>query len=412
MIARSPAGGRQATRAPVLTALLALAATATAGGAAATAQEAPPPTPRTSAAATPAAPEPASARERIAAVTHAPSLDVRLAPGPHTVGDRIEAVLTLRAPAGAGEPVFPEWNDAWGEAEVVAAGPVERVPEEPGAGAAAGPREPAAGGGDASAAGSVAVYRQRLQLAAFRPGEIPLPPVEVALPASPAADGDEPAALLATPGGLVLAIDSVLPAAGGPGDQAGEEAAEPAPMPPAAPRPLPLGAPFLWAAAVGLAACLAAIAWAVRRARAAAAITTGTPSVPPFEELCAAVAAARAEPSPAAGLTRLSLALRRYLGRALGFPAAESSTAEVRRRLAARRLPADLPRRAVALLAACDLVKFARRPATAGELTGHADSALGLAGDLEAWLHPPAASEGAAESAGAGFGAGAGREAA
>jgi hypothetical protein len=228
----------------------------------------------------------------------------------------------------------------------------------------------------------------------------------VILPAGAAAGGDGEAAVLATPPGLTLAIESVLPAGGDTGAEATPpESMLPEPMPPAPPRPLPLGERFLWTLAIGLAACLAAIAFAVHRVRTASATAAGTAAVPPFEELRAAVAAARAEPSPAAGHTRLSLALRRYLGRALGFPAAESTTAEIRRRLAARRLPGELPRRTVALLAACDRVKFARRPATAGELTAHADAALELAGDLEAQLHPPET-----ESAGASFGRG--REAA
>ncbi len=385
--------------AAALAALLALAAVAAASGAAA--PGAPPTTPRASAVA------PAPAGEAPARLADGPSLDVRLAPGPHTVGDRVEAVLTLRAPAGAGEPVFPEWSGAWGEAEVVGAGPVERVPEEQAAGGGSGE---AAGTGGAGATAETAngavgapqaVYRQRLELTAFRPGEVPLPPVRVALPASPAAGGEGEAVVLTTPAGLALTIDSVLPAAAGPDAEAGAEAAEPAPMPPAPPRPLPLGAPFLLG----------------RRGRPR--------RLPPGDRLGAPPRRAPPpQPAGAAGRGAVRGAARRGRRRARrSFAGGRSHPAEPRPAPLSRpraRLPGGRvhrpPRSAAAsppaacrpicrgarsaLLAACDLVKFARRPATAEELAGHADSALALAGDLEAWLQPPVAPGGAAESAG------------
>jgi len=315
-----------------------------------------------------------------------PVLTVDLAPGPHTVGDRIEAVLTLSAPADdiAGEPRFPDWGEAWGEADVLTAGAVERVGD--GEAGAAGDQTSEETGDDIApgnaAPGRRARFRQRLVLAAFRTGEVPLPPVAVAVPAA----GGE--LLLRSPEGLALAIDSVLPPPG--------EDGEPAPMPPAPPRPLPLGARFWWTAGSLAAACALALAWALARRRRAAA-AAAAPAPPPFEELRAALAAARGERSPAAGHAAVSLAFRRYLGRVLRFPAAESSTAEIRRELARRNLPDGAARPAAALLAGCDLVKFARREATAGQLAERAGAALGLATEIEAHLRPvaPAAAGGA-----------------
>jgi hypothetical protein len=87
----------------------------------------------------------------------------------------------------------------------------------------------------------------------------------------------------------------------------------------------------------------------------------------------------------------LSLALRTYLGRTLAFPAAESTTSEIQRRLLARQLPAALVRRTVELLRACDLVKFARQEvgeATAVERLG---AAREVGGAFERLLAPPPA---------------------
>ncbi|MGH9380028.1 MAG: hypothetical protein ACRD2Z_05400, partial [Thermoanaerobaculia bacterium] len=57
----------------------------------------------------------------------------------------------------------------------------------------------------------------------------------------------------------------------------------------------------------------------------------------------------------------LSWAMRRFLGRSVGFPALESTTREVRRRLAGFHLPTETVRAAGELLTECDGVKFARR---------------------------------------------------
>ncbi len=86
--------------------------------------------------------------------------------------------------------------------------------------------------------------------------------------------------------------------------------------------------------------------------------------------------------------TRLSLALRHYLGRRLPFHAVESTTAEIQRQLLSRRMPGPLARQAVELLRACDLVKFARQDADPLKARERVETARRLAGELEAHLSP------------------------
>lgn len=295
-----------------------------------------------------------------AAPAAAATLEVTLEPRTATVGDRVEAVLVLAAAAGelAGDPRFPVWGERWGAAEIVEVGPVERA--RPG---------PAGEGGE---------HRQRLILAAFRPGSLELPPKRVTVP------GPAGTAELWTPADLVLQVGSVLPA----GDEG--EAVEP--RPPVPPRALPLGAAFWWtAAALGLLAA-GALALAVRRHRPAA----GSPArrLAPAAELEKALRSilegAGREAAPEAGHVVLSLALRRYLGRSFGFPAAESTTSEVRRELRGRRVPATVEARSDELLRASDRVKFAREPVARSTLEARIEAAREIAGQVEAHLAPPA----------------------
>lgn len=312
-----------------------------------------------------AAPAAAAAPQALSASNTAPAaVEVTLAPGPHTVGDRVEAVLAVTVPAGrlTGEPRFPVWPEdgsgAWGEAEVVEVGAVEK---QEGAGAT--------------------TFRQRLVLAAFTPGRVALPPLGVALPY---ADATVEAR---TPADLALALDSVLP-------PVAEGAPAPAPRPPAPPRALPLGAAFWWTAGALAAACLALAAlafWRARRAAATAAVGAGagTPVLDPFAELTAGVELARRAGSVAVGHTLLSRAVRRYLGRALRFPAPESTTSEIQRALAGRSLPAGTSSRLVELLRGCDLVKFARLTVEPAVLAARAETAITVAAGLERHLRPP-----------------------
>ncbi|HVT60767.1 MAG TPA: hypothetical protein VHR45_20515 [Thermoanaerobaculia bacterium] len=294
-----------------------------------------------------------------------------------TVGDQVEAVLSLRLPrtaALAGEPRFPSWGETWGDAEIL------RRDE---------PRRTAGADGGAT-------YTQRLLLAAFRPGRIELPPATVAVPLRGAT---VPAA---TPSGLALTIRSVLP---GQPPQPGQPPPDIAaakklePKPPAPLAPLPIGAPFWWTLSA-LAATAAAAGWLLwrrHRAALAAAAAVPVPLLEPLPELLAALDQLDGEPSSLALHTRLSLALRRYLGRVLSFAAPESTNSEIQRLLVARGVPAALVRPAIELLRACDLVKFARHEVEEARGRERLDAARRLARLWDAELQPaPAAAAGGA----------------
>ncbi len=280
----------------------------------------------------------------------APRLSVVISPAELTVGDRIEATLTLHAPAGlAGEPRFPVWRESWGEAEVIGKSEPEKISEENG----------------------TAVWRQKVTLAAFRPGPVPLPPVTVAVPLR------ERTVEVSTPADLALQLRSVLPA----------DEQNPEPKPAAPPRRLPVGAPFWWTLAA-MSALLLALLYLLRRQGRAAAATV-KPVLPPYEELLAELDQAGREPSSVAAHTRISLALRHYLGRTLSFPAAESTTSEIHRQLLGRRLAGPLVRRAVELLRACDLVKFARQEAGEERVRERLGVAREIGREIDAHLRPP-----------------------
>ncbi len=270
-------------------------------------------------------------------------VSVRLAPTGPTVGDHVQAAITLRMKTAdlAGEPTFPAWGRTWGEAEIV-----EK-------------REPA----KMSEQGGITVYEQRLVLAAFRPGEVPLPPVAIAVPMKAGT------LQVRTPAGLALAVKSVIP---------GEEK-DPKPKPAAALRQLPLGERFWWTLAILSAASLLAAWLLFRRRRTAGPAAVEVPSLPPFDELTAELDRLAAEPSMIALHTRLSLALRRYLGRRLPFSAVESTTSEIQRQLLARRMPGPLVRQAVELLRGCDLVKFARQEVNEARARERMEAALRIA---------------------------------
>jgi hypothetical protein len=267
-------------------------------------------------------------------------------------------VLTLRAdPAAlAGEPRFPAWGTTWGDAEILEKAEPQRVQEKEGA----------------TAGNGATVWRQRIVLAAFRPGQVDLPPVDVAVPLR------DQTTQAQTPAGLSFTLRSVLPA--------GEE---PAPKPPAPPRQLPIGDAFWWTLAGSLLVLLA-VAWALRRRlRAeAAAAEVPRPALAPFEELLGELDLLAAEPSVVRLHTRLSLALRSYLSRSLSFPAAESTTSEIHRILLSRRIPGAVVRQMVELLRACDMVKFARQEVGEERSQERIATARQLAREIETWARP------------------------
>jgi hypothetical protein len=286
------------------------------------------------------------------ALAQTPQVTVALTPAVPTVGDPVQATITLRVPTAnlAADPRFPVWGKTWGEVEITAKSAPVKVSEQ----------------------GGIATWEQHLTLAAFRTGSVPLPGLAIALPFK---TGTVQAP---TPAGLALNVRSVIPA----------KDKEPAPKPPAAPRPLPFGKAFWWTLAGLAAVCLAAAALLWRRLRAKLGGRSATPALPPLAELTATLDRLRSEPSMLALHTALSLALRRYLGRRLPFPAVESTTGDVQRQLLARRMPGPLARQTVELLRVCDLVKFARQEV--GESLGRerAEVARRLGEEWEAHLAP------------------------
>jgi len=268
--------------------------------------------------------------------TAPPTVRVEVQPAEITVGDPATAVVVVEGTSAP--PVIGPWQATWGEAEIREVEPL----------APAGPES----------------WRQTVHLTAFRTGSVVLPPPEVV------AGGVRLAADPAT-----LEVRSVLPE--------GEQ--EPAPRPPAPPVPLPTPAAFWWLLAALVSFAVAAAALLVERERGRRRETSPQPAMPPFEELLGVLATLPAA-SPEPGHTALSLALRRYLGRALGFHAAESTTSEIGRQLAARDLGRELARGAVQLLRDCDQVKFARRPASPAELAVRVETARGIAAEIDAGL--------------------------
>jgi len=276
---------------------------------------------------------------------------VSLAPNGLTVGDHAQATISLRVPADLVDaPRFPVWGKTWGEVEIV-----EKY-------------EPA----KVSEAGGTAVWEQRLVLAAFKPGRVPLPPARIAIPLK---TGTVQAT---TPAGLTIDVQSVIPQ--------GEK--DPKPKPAEALRPLPLGERFWWTVAGLSAVCLLGAWMLYRQSRRATDAPAAVPALPPLEELAAELDRLRAEPSMIAMHTRLSLALRRYLGRRLPFPAVESTSSEIQRQLLSRRMPGPLVRQTVELLRACDLVKFARQEVGEAQARERAEAARRIAGEFETHLAP------------------------
>lgn len=305
-------------------------------------------------------------------------LSVALTPEHPTVGDRVTAVLTLTAPADAldGEPVFPAWGSTWGEVEIFDAEEPRELTERQGS----------------------VTWRQRLKLAAFRPGSNPLPVQTVRVPLT---SGEVE---VGTPQGLALEVTSVLPVSPETPPSADGQPAPapepPEPRPPEPPRELPWGTSFWITAAAMSAAFLGLLLFLWRRRRA-----TDAPSIPhvaPLAELEQRLEAAASASSPRAGHVLLSMALRRYLKRRLGFAAPESTTTEIRRRLLAGHLPDRVTRDSIDILTGCDLVKFSGRDedpsALATELRSRARTALAVGRDLEAHLRPPEPSEGPSPS--------------
>lgn len=286
-----------------------------------------------------------------------PRVSVGLSPEELTVGDRVTAVLTVSAPRDqlTDPPRFPYWEATWGEAEVVRVERPETLPVRNG----------------------VATFRQRLVLTAFRPGTVGLPPRQIELSL---AGGDR---LLTTPEDLSFTIEPILPPPEEPAE--GEEPTPLDPRPETPARPLPLEAPFWWALAVGGLACLGLALLLGRRARAPEKAAS---SLTPADRLERELADLGRAPTLVDAHAGLSLSLRRYLGQRLGFPAAESTTTEIARRMDRRQLPSTVTETTREILTACDLVKFARRTTSPGVLESRVDTAREVSRRLERHLVP------------------------
>jgi len=275
------------------------------------------------------------------------TVQVSLSPDQPTVGDRVVATITLQVKPGTltAEPRFPTWQATWGEAEIVESSPPQKV--------------------------SSTVWSQRLVIAAFRTGQVPLPPVQIAVPLRVRT------VQASTPAGLSLTLRSVLPK--------GEK--NPRPKPERPPVPLPIGRAFWWTLGAMSLAC-AVLGWLLFRKRKTREEPETRPVLAPFEELAAALDRLNAEASGLRLHTHLSLAFRHYLARTLAFPAEERTTSEIHRLLLSGRLPAPLVRQAVELLRACDLVKFARLEVNEDLSRERIATARRIAGEVEERMQP------------------------
>jgi hypothetical protein len=286
----------------------------------------------------------------------AEAVRVELDPPHILVGDHVTAVLSVPLAEGAGgDATFPDWSQGWGEAEVLAADPV-RIEGE----------------------GATRAAVQRLTLTAWKPGKIDLPSVDIRI-------GDREIAR--TPAALALEVRSVIAA----------DDSEKKPAPPAPPRAQPVPRAVWYALGCGLA--IAALAGVLVFTRRYGRDPLAAPRLAPIAELERALVLL-AERAPADAFRGLSHAFRRYLGRAFSFHALESTTTEVQRRLAERGVARELTQRSVATLRLADQVKFARRPATAGEVAQRIAETRALAGEVEVILAPPAVEAGAATAPG------------
>lgn len=252
------------------------------------------------------------------------ALEVRTSPSEIHVGDPVLIELEVTLPQET-SPIFPQWEDTWGDAEIHQVGEVQTLAEENG----------------------TRTFLQQITVAFYRTGEIVLPAPPVKMASDPSDDQESIA--LAPAQQIAVTISSLLP----PGEEI------PEPKPPAPPLPLGWGRSFLWTAAILGLTSLAAIAVLIRKHRSQP--TADSLPVDPLSALKTALDGLRSESDIEEVFTALSLHLRRFLGRSLAFPAVESTTSEIRRKFLQRELPTELIKRTESLLRECDGVKFARR---------------------------------------------------
>ncbi|MEM1181746.1 MAG: hypothetical protein AAGM22_25605 [Acidobacteriota bacterium] len=323
---------------------------------------------------------------------------VSMTPQETTVGGRVRAEITVVWMGGEpAEPVrFPTWQETWGRAEIVEESPVEAFVDQSGR----------------------HVATQILELTAFETGDVRLPSRTFSVPL-----GDRTVELDSEAAGF--SVSSVLPDSGeaendpgagnpAPGVQDPSAAGQGAPaVPGAADAPgaeaiQPRGAAGLaelsssatrfWATS---SAFFLLLLLGLDRLRRQLAVETAAD----LESAAERDAYAHLEPMAelkarleqidplygGAAHTGLSLALRTFLGRTLGFNAVESTTTEIQRHLLSpsrSRLqpPPELSQRSVDVLRACDLVKFAGLEADPSTVRGRVTEVLDLADGVERFV--------------------------
>lgn len=249
-----------------------------------------------------------------------PRVSVTLSTDKARVGDLVDVRLLVEIPASAATKLeFPNWQKHWGAAEIRSVSVID----------------------EQTVQGSTR-YSQTVTVTSFRPGEVILPPATMTI-----SEGASRTEIEVKPS--PFQIVSVLPA----------DAENLKPKPPTAPELLPVGREFLWTA-TGL-AILALALLGILFVRSRGTVGGDLRSVrDPWAAFEQAVARLADERDAERVFTILSLELRRYLGRSLKFPAAESTTSQLRRRLAGKNLPISMTSALVKLLAEADGIKFAR----------------------------------------------------
>ncbi len=290
---------------------------------------------------------------------------IELSPAEITVGDRVEAQLTLvwMGPEPTSEPRFPTWQETWGSAEILSTSELESFTDQ----------------------SARRIYRQKLTLTAFETGDVKLPRVTIAVPlASETLEvtHDDEASFV---------VQSVLPqteAEAGDDGNAGEGGGELQPRPAAPLMALSADQRFLWTLCV-LVGLTLLMAWLLRRRLGTHATGVATqPLAPPLEELLQRLR--QLDPSaPEPAHTGLSYVLRNFLGRKLSLQAVESTTTEIQRLLRQTSVPPAIAQGTVRLLQDCDHVKFARREVAETTTDDRLLRARELAREIETALQPP-----------------------
>jgi hypothetical protein len=270
------------------------------------------------------------------------------------VGDPVTVELAIDLPDGE-HPIFPQWEDAWGDAEILEVGEINTTPN-----------------GDGTSRLS-----QQLTVTFFQTGEMILaaPPFDLSSNSGSDEEASEPSPSIA------LTVESLLP----PGEEV------PEPQPPTPPRSLEWGTGFIWTTALFGLLSLTALGLLLRR-RAAAA-SGYRPPADPLTILGEALEGLRSGAVIEEMFEGMSLHLRRFFGQTLAFRAAESTTSEIRLQLRQKQLPHTLIKRTETLLLLCDGVKFARRELSREEAEQGISEAAAIGAETINAIAPPPAED-------------------